>query len=210
MLLPVRTRGGYARFMVDVVACGAVVVVCGSVVLGCGAFVTVYGTVVSVAGPRVVDGPGSVVVVVAGPMYPWEDCRLVTVIPASRLTGPPTRVGVRSVGRNSRRQSRRHQRLRDLRGIVLAEMDRDALILVIEHREFEPRAERFEVLAQRRDANVVRVLELGDRALRDLEPPGESGLTDRFAVAKFVESNLLERSRTRLREAFRSTRTLVG
>src|SRR5204863_9265762 len=70
---------------------------------------------------------------------------------------------------------------------VLPQMDRDPLILVVEHRdELKPRAERVEVLAQRRDTNVVGVLELGHRALGDVEPPGECGLTDGLTVPELV------------------------
>lgn len=43
-------------------------------------------------------------------------------------------------------------------------MDRDAALLVVEHGdELEPRAEGFEVLAQRRHPHVVSVFEFGDR-----------------------------------------------
>ena len=48
--------------------------------------------------------------------------------------------------------------------IVASAVDRHPAILVVEHgNSLENRAERIEVLAQRRHANVVVVLELGDR-----------------------------------------------
>ena len=73
-------------------------------------------------------------------------------------------------------------------------MDRHTPVLVIEDRnEFETRTERFEILPQRRNADVVRVFELGDRALGYVETAGEFSLADRFGVAKFVETNLGER-----------------
>jgi len=77
---------------------------------------------------------------------------------------------------------------------IVAEMDRHTPVLVIEDRnEFKTRTERFEILPQRRNADVVRVFELGDRALGYVETTCEFSLADRFAVAKFVETNLLER-----------------
>lgn len=47
---------------------------------------------------------------------------------------------------------------------ALAEMYRHAASVVVEHRnEFEARTERFQILAQCRDAHVLGMLELGDR-----------------------------------------------
>ena len=49
---------------------------------------------------------------------------------------------------------------------ALAEMNRDAASVVVEHRnEFEARTERLQILAQRRDTHVLRVLKFGDRPL---------------------------------------------
>src|SRR3546814_9070418 len=49
---------------------------------------------------------------------------------------------------------------------VLAKVDRDTATLVFEYRdELEASTERFEVLAQRRHADILGVLELGDRPL---------------------------------------------
>ena len=63
-------------------------------------------------------------------------------------------------------------------------MDRDASFLILEHRdEFEAGAEGLEVLAERGDADVLGVLELGDGALSDVEPAGELGLADGLGVA---------------------------
>lgn len=73
-------------------------------------------------------------------------------------------------------------------------MDRHATVIVVEHgHELKPGTERIQVLAHRRDAHVVGMLELRDRPLRHVEPAGELGLTDRLTVTKLVEPNLVER-----------------
>ena len=78
-------------------------------------------------------------------------------------------------------------------GLFLAEVDGNSAVLVVEHcDELESRAERLEVLAQRGDAEVVGVLELGDRALGDVEPSGELGLADGLGMAELVEADLFE------------------
>jgi hypothetical protein len=84
-------------------------------------------------------------------------------------------------------------RARLRRRLVLAEVDRDPPFLVLEDGdELEPRAESFEVLTERRDADVVGVLELGDRPLRDVEAAGELDLADGLGVTELVEPDLLE------------------
>ena len=77
------------------------------------------------------------------------------------------------------------------RGVVAAEVDRHPAILVVEHRdELQAGAERFEVLTQRRHAQVVGVLELGDRPLGHVEAAGELGLAGRLTVTKLVQPDL--------------------
>jgi hypothetical protein len=77
---------------------------------------------------------------------------------------------------------------------VAAEVDRHPTIVVGERgHELEAGAERFEVLAQRRHARVVGVLELGDRPLGHVEPAGELGLADRLSVTKLGQPDLLQR-----------------
>jgi hypothetical protein len=73
-------------------------------------------------------------------------------------------------------------------------MDRNSSLLVIEDRdELEPSAEGVEIIPKRRDADVVGMLELRDRSLRNVEPTGKFGLTDRFVVPKLEKTDLLER-----------------
>ena len=74
-------------------------------------------------------------------------------------------------------------------------MDRHpALIVVVEHGDqLQAATESFEILAQRRDPDIVGVLELGDRPLGDLQPPGQLGLADGLGMAQLVESEFLER-----------------
>ncbi len=58
-------------------------------------------------------------------------------------------------------------------------MNRDPPVLVLEHGdELQPSTEGFEILAQRRHADIVGVLELGDRPLSDVEAAGELDLAD--------------------------------
>ena len=42
-------------------------------------------------------------------------------------------------------------------------------------------------MAPRSDADILGVLELGDRALRDIESSGQLDLADRFRVAELVD-----------------------
>ena len=64
-------------------------------------------------------------------------------------------------------------------------VDRHPPLLVLEHgNELQPSTERIEVLAERGDANLVGVLELGDRPLRDVESAGELDLADGLGVAE--------------------------
>src|SRR5262249_4442134 len=69
------------------------------------------------------------------------------------------------------------------------------------------RAERIEILAECRDAHVVGVFELRDRTLGDIEPTGKRRLAHRFAVTELVETDLLERFRSRLRDPLGRART---
>ena len=76
---------------------------------------------------------------------------------------------------------------------AFAEVHRDAAGVVVEHRnELEADAERFQILAKRRDTYVLGVLQLGDRPLGDIEPAGQLDLADCFAMSKLVEPDLLE------------------
>ncbi len=73
---------------------------------------------------------------------------------------------------------------------VLAEVDRDALIFVVEHGDkLEPRAERFEVLAQCRDANSAASAN-GARSSSHPDPvsPWLSGATARQSPASSKRS----------------------
>ncbi len=60
--------------------------------------------------------------------------------------------------------------------------------------------ERFEILTQRRHADVVGMFELGDRSLGHIESTCEFGLADGFAVTEFVELDLFERVDSQRRE----------
>src|SRR5581483_4648602 len=79
-------------------------------------------------------------------------------------------------------------------GGFFAEMDRHpALTVVVEHGdELEAGSERFEVLAECRDAQVVGVLELGDRSLCHVEASGQLGLAHHLGVAELVEADFLK------------------
>lgn len=61
-------------------------------------------------------------------------------------------------------------------------MHGDPAVVVEYGDEFKPGAECLEVLAQGGDADVVGVLEFGDRTLGYVESAGEFCLTDRFAM----------------------------
>ena len=99
---------------------------------------------------------------------------------------------------------------RDSRGGFVAEMDRDALMFVLEDRdEFEPRAESFEILTQRRHSHVFGVFQLHDRTLSHVESPGQRRSAHGLAVTKFVEANLFECFRLRSRDAFGRSRTTL-
>ena len=71
-------------------------------------------------------------------------------------------------------------------------MDRNPASVLARLARPVPRTESFEVLAQGGDAHVLRMLELGDRPLRDLETPGELGLTDGLCVAELLEVDLIK------------------
>lgn len=82
-------------------------------------------------------------------------------------------------------------------------MDGDSSVFVIEYGDkFEPGAERFEGLTQRGDADVFGVFEFGDCSLGDIESTGEFDLADCFAVAEFVQPDLLQCFAAQLGEAF--------
>jgi hypothetical protein len=72
-------------------------------------------------------------------------------------------------------------------------MHGNASIVIVEHcDEFETRTERFEVLAKGGNAYLFGVLQLGDRPLGDVESTSKLCLTDRLAMAEFVEPDLIE------------------
>ena len=77
---------------------------------------------------------------------------------------------------------------------VLAEVDGNAAFVgVVEHgNQLQARAERFEVVPQRRDAHIVSVLELGDRGLGDAQASHHLDLTERLGPPKLVQPDLLE------------------
>lgn len=76
---------------------------------------------------------------------------------------------------------------------VLAEMDGHASPFVLEYGdEFETGTQRFEVLAQGGDTDVIGVLELRDRTLGDLQPSCEFSLAHSLGVAELPQSDLLE------------------
>jgi hypothetical protein len=85
-------------------------------------------------------------------------------------------------------------------------MHRDPSIFIVEHRdEFEACTEGFEVLAKRRDPNVLGVLQLGDRALGDVESTGQLCLADCLTVVKFVQPDFLEGVASEFRETLGRT-----
>ncbi len=89
---------------------------------------------------------------------------------------------------------------------VLAEVDRHPSLLILEHGDqLQPSAEGLEVLTERRDPDVVGVLELGHRALGHIEPPGQLDLADRSGMAKLVQTDLLESRYPLSREPFLGT-----
>ena len=80
-------------------------------------------------------------------------------------------------------------------GGVLAEVDRNPPV-VVEHRDqFQARAKCFEILAEGRHADVVGVLELRDRSLRDVDLV-EPELTDRVfhALADATRRDIVTRT----------------
>src|SRR3546814_5784877 len=90
---------------------------------------------------------------------------------------------------------------------VLAKVGRDTATLVFEYRdELEASTERFEVLAQRRHADILGVLELGDRPLGHVETTGQLGLAHGLGVAQLVEPDLLEGLGTLGRQTFSRAR----
>ncbi len=92
-------------------------------------------------------------------------------------------------------------------GAVLAEVDGDSAVLVVEHGdEFQAGAEGFEVVAQGRDPYVLGVFEFRDGSLGDIEPAGELGLADRFGMTKLIQSDLFKGFRTQPGKAFGRSR----
>ena len=88
-------------------------------------------------------------------------------------------------------------------GGFLAEVDRDALMFVLEDGdEFEARTKRFKVLAQRRYSHVFGVFQFRNRTLSHVESSGECRLAHGLTVTEFVEADLFECFRLRLRDAF--------